>query len=88
VVVEISDNGAGLPEDRARLLEPYVTNRLSGTGLGLSIVVKTIEEHGGTFALTDAEAFDAAARPGAKAVIKLPRLSDSAAQKIDLGIPA
>jgi two-component system nitrogen regulation sensor histidine kinase NtrY len=88
VVVEISDNGAGLPEDRARLLEPYVTNRLSGTGLGLSIVVKTIEEHGGTFALTDAEAFDATARPGAKAVIKLPRLSDSAAQKIDLGIPA
>ena len=65
-----------------------MTNRLSGTGLGLSIVVKTIEEHGGTFALTDAEAFDATARPGAKAVIKLPRLSDSAAQKIDLGIPA
>ena len=24
VVVEISDNGTGLPEDRARLLEPYV----------------------------------------------------------------
>ena len=88
VVVEISDNGTGLPEDRARLLEPYVTNRVSGTGLGLSIVVKTIEEHGGTFALIDAEAFDEEARPGAKAVIKLPRLADSAAQKIDLGIPA
>ncbi|MDA9960286.1 HAMP domain-containing protein [Planktomarina temperata] len=88
VVVEISDNGAGLPEDRARLLEPYVTNRLSGTGLGLSIVVKTIEEHGGTFALTDAEAFQEGDRPGAKAVIRLPRLADSIAQKIDLGIPA
>ena len=87
-MVEISDNGAGLPEDRARLLEPYVTNRVSGTGLGLSIVVKTIEEHGGTFTLTDAEAFEEGARPGAKAIVKLPRLADGAARKINLGIPA
>ena len=36
----IADNGIGLPEDRARLFEPYVTTRSEGTGLGLPIVKK------------------------------------------------
>ena len=88
VELEISDNGTGLPEDRSRLLEPYVTNRVSGTGLGLSIVVKTIEEHGGSFVLSDAEPFEDRARPGAKAVIKLPRLKHKNEQTINLGTPA
>ena len=88
VELEISDNGTGLPEDRSRLLEPYVTNRASGTGLGLSIVVKTIEEHGGSFVLSDAEPFEDGARPGAKAVIKLPRLKHTNEQTINLGTPA
>ncbi len=34
------DNGTGLPPDRARLFEPYVTTREKGTGLGLPIVKK------------------------------------------------
>ena len=88
IELEISDNGTGLPEDRSRLLEPYVTNRVSGTGLGLSIVVKTIEEHGGSFVLSDAEPFEDRARPGAKAVIKLPRLKHKNEQTINLGTPA
>ncbi|MCL4127816.1 UNVERIFIED_CONTAM: hypothetical protein GTU68_002235 [Idotea baltica] len=46
--ITIADNGIGLPEDRARLFEPYVTTRDEGTGLGLPIVKKIIEEHGGT----------------------------------------
>ncbi|WP_246082488.1 sensor histidine kinase NtrY-like [Rubellimicrobium rubrum] len=62
----IEDNGIGLPEDRARLFEPYVTTREKGTGLGLPIVKKIIEEHGGTLALEDAEG------RGARAVIRLP----------------
>ena len=73
VILEISDNGRGLPQDRSRLLEPYVSNRPSGTGLGLSIVSKTIEEHGGIFSITDAEPFSLGAQNGAKAMIKLPR---------------
>ncbi len=48
VQISIADNGIGLPEDRARLFEPYVTTRSEGTGLGLPIVKKIIEEHGGT----------------------------------------
>ena len=73
IILEISDNGKGLPQDRSRLLEPYVSNRPSGTGLGLSIVSKTIEEHGGMFSITDAEPFSLGAQNGAKAIIKLPR---------------
>ena len=53
-VIRIMDNGIGLPPDRARLFEPYVTTREKGTGLGLPIVKKIIEEHGGTLALLDA----------------------------------
>ncbi|MEX0310656.1 MAG: ATP-binding protein, partial [Tateyamaria sp.] len=56
-VITIADNGIGLPEDRARLFEPYVTTRDEGTGLGLPIVKKIIEEHGGTLTLEDAAPF-------------------------------
>jgi len=47
VVASISDNGIGLPQDRERIVEPYVTTREKGTGLGLAIVKKIVEEHGG-----------------------------------------
>jgi len=73
VVIRIGDNGTGLPPDRARLFEPYVTTRDKGTGLGLSIVKKIIEEHGGTLALLDAPVFDGNNHPGALAEIRLPR---------------
>ena len=51
VILRISDNGNGLPEDRSRLIEPYVTTREKGTGLGLAIVKKILEEHGGVLRL-------------------------------------
>jgi len=55
LVVEIIDNGKGLPqENRHRILEPYMTMRDKGTGLGLPIVKKIIEEHGGHLELHDA----------------------------------
>ncbi len=55
VVVDVIDNGIGLPkENRARLLEPYVTTREKGTGLGLAIVGRILEEHGGRIELRDA----------------------------------
>ena len=77
-IIEISDNGIGLPVDRARLFEPYVTTREKGTGLGLPIVKKIIEEHGGTLALVDAPIFSGNSHAGAKAVIRLPRTNRSA----------
>ena len=56
VDIEIIDNGLGLPrQQRAKLLEPYVTTKGSkGTGLGLAIVQKIVEQHGGRLALEDA----------------------------------
>jgi two-component system nitrogen regulation sensor histidine kinase NtrY len=54
VVVDIIDNGIGLPaENRHRLLEPYMTTREKGTGLGLAIVTKIVEDHGGRVELLD-----------------------------------
>ena len=73
VTIRIADNGIGLPEDRARLFEPYVTTREKGTGLGLPIVRKIIEEHGGTLTLDDAAPFEGASHRGAEATIRLPR---------------
>nr|WP_299688543.1 PAS domain-containing sensor histidine kinase [uncultured Tateyamaria sp.] len=70
--ITIADNGVGLPEDRARLFEPYVTTRDEGTGLGLPIVKKIIEEHGGTLTLEDAAPFAGQTHFGAMAVITLP----------------
>jgi two-component system nitrogen regulation sensor histidine kinase NtrY len=70
--IQISDNGIGLPADRARLFEPYVTTRSEGTGLGLPIVKKIIEEHGGTLVLEDADPVDETGHVGARAVITLP----------------
>jgi two-component system nitrogen regulation sensor histidine kinase NtrY len=72
-LIRIADNGTGLPPDRARLFEPYVTTREKGTGLGLPIVKKIIEEHGGTLVLTDAPVFEGNTHAGAMAEIRLPR---------------
>jgi len=56
IEIEVIDNGLGLPrQNRARLLEPYVTTKGSkGTGLGLAIVQKIVEQHMGVLALEDA----------------------------------
>ena len=53
LVIEITDTGIGLPEDRERLTEPYMTTRVRGTGLGLAIVKKIVEEHMGEIAFLD-----------------------------------
>lgn len=55
IVITLSDNGIGWPQERERLIEPYVTLRESGTGLGLAIVKKIVDEHFGTIELEDAE---------------------------------
>jgi two-component system nitrogen regulation sensor histidine kinase NtrY len=53
VRIVVADNGIGLPANRAKLTEPYVTHKPKGTGLGLAIVKKIMEDHGGTIALED-----------------------------------
>ena len=63
MVVTFADNGPGLPEDRARLTEPYVTTRARGTGLGLAIVRKIVEEHAGVLDFSD--------RPGGGTIVAI-----------------
>ncbi|MEP6786028.1 MAG: ATP-binding protein [Sphingomonadales bacterium] len=53
VHLSVSDTGIGLPADRERLVEPYVTTRARGTGLGLAIVKKIVEEHFATMRFSD-----------------------------------
>lgn len=67
IVVTVEDNGIGLPHDRERLLEPYVTTREKGTGLGLAIVNKIVEEHGGEMS------FSAVASGGARVTLRFAR---------------
>ena len=55
LIIRIADNGIGLPSDRQRIMEPYITNRATGSGLGLAIVKKIIEEHFGEISLLDNE---------------------------------
>jgi two-component system nitrogen regulation sensor histidine kinase NtrY len=53
LVIDVMDTGIGLPEERERLTEPYMTTRVRGTGLGLAIVKKIVEEHMGEIAFLD-----------------------------------
>jgi len=55
IALELRDNGIGLPPERERIIEPYMTTRTKGTGLGLAIVHKIVEEHGGSMSFGDAE---------------------------------
>lgn len=48
LVVSVSDNGDGIPEDlRLHLFDPFVSTKHNGTGLGLALVAKVIGDHGG-----------------------------------------
>ena len=73
VTLTISDNGIGLPQDRSRLFEPYVTTREKGTGLGLAIVKKIVEEHGGILQLEDSTPSKESGIIGALVSIELPK---------------
>ncbi len=63
LIILVEDDGVGLPAERARLTEPYVTHRVRGTGLGLAIVKKIVEEHFGTLDFAD--------RDGGGAVVRM-----------------
>ncbi len=56
VAILIADTGPGIPPAmRDEIFLPYVTHKGDGTGLGLAIVRQTIEQHGGTIAVGDAD---------------------------------
>lgn len=55
LILQIADDGIGLPLERDRIIEPYMTTRPGGTGLGLAIVKKIVEEHMGGISFADRE---------------------------------
>ena len=80
LVVDVLDTGIGLPEDRERLTEPYMTTRVRGTGLGLAIVKKIVEEHFGEIAFLD--------RPGGGTHVRISFDTDKLSALATDGAPA
>ena len=69
VVVEISDDGPGVPESvRSRIFDPFFSTKQvrSGTGLGLAVAQALAHEHGGSLRLAHERG------DGATFVIELP----------------
>jgi signal transduction histidine kinase len=55
VIVEIADDGPGMPQDVAeRVFDPFFTTKAQGSGLGLAIVRKIIDAHDGRIDLRTA----------------------------------
>lgn len=69
VVIEVSDNGPGIPEDVIqKIFEPFFTTKRfgKGTGLGLSICYNIVKAHGGDITVKSKEG------EGTTFVIELP----------------
>ena len=76
-VVEVSDNGQGIPANVGSLIfEPFFTTRKDssqrGAGLGLSIVLAVMQDHGGHIC------FESSPGGGTRFRLLFPRLSDAA----------
>jgi signal transduction histidine kinase len=80
VVVEVEDNGPGIPaEARERIFEVFYSSRGGGTGLGLPIAKQIVERHGGTIEVSSVEG------QGTTFRIRLPRHPHPAAEIPDFG---
>ena len=67
IILEVSDNGPGIPTDqRARLFHPFVSTKTKGMGLGLAVCADILHEHRATIIVPDI------GRPGATFRITFP----------------
>jgi signal transduction histidine kinase len=56
VVIEVSDDGPGIPPELApRIFEPLVTGRAGGTGLGLALAKRIAAAHAGSVTLVESK---------------------------------
>ncbi len=75
VVVRISDNGPGIPEEVCeRIFHPFFTTKSQGSGVGLSTVKKIVDSHGG---LIDV---DRSPLGGARFTVRLPMIFEKTAE--------
>ena len=76
VALRIEDSGPGIPAaELAHVFEPFFTKKVlgrSGTGLGLTVVWNTVQEHGGSVAVTSGAS-------GASFTVLLPAAGSDAA---------
>lgn len=78
LVIAISDNGVGIPEERLEeIFEPFYTSKFSGTGLGLATARGFVQNHGGRLAV------ESTLGRGSTFYILLPRQISSTARASD-----
>jgi len=59
IILEISDNGPGIPkEQRARLFHPFVSSKSKGMGLGLAVCADILHEHRATITVAETSGQD------------------------------
>ncbi len=74
VILEVVDNGSGIPADQLpRIFEPHFSTRSSGTGLGLAIVRRLVDSWGGQV--------EARSVPGAETTLRLLLVPETEAGK-------
>ena len=56
MIVDIADNGPGVPPDVAeKIFNPFFTTKPKGSGLGLAVVRKIVDAHDGRIDMSTAE---------------------------------
>ena len=57
VVIEVSDNGTGVPDELSRkIFVPFFTTKKSGSGVGLALARQVMIAHGGFITLSESDA--------------------------------
>jgi PAS domain S-box-containing protein len=78
-VVEISDNGCGIPSEiLAKLFEPYFTSKRNGMGLGLASTLNIVQAHGGTIDV------ESEVNAGSKFIVSFPKIKDESFKDLPL----
>jgi signal transduction histidine kinase len=93
--VEVADEGIGIPADELpQVFERHFRgltarrHRASGSGLGLPIAKALAQAHGGSLSLHSAAADSAGPASGTRAVLRLPRWSESGGPAAQNSMPA
>jgi len=78
-VVEISDNGCGIPaEIQSKLFEPYFTSKRNGMGLGLASTLNIVQSHGGTIDV------ESEVNVGSKFIVNFPKIKEKSFKDLPL----
>ncbi|HYF68041.1 MAG TPA: ATP-binding protein [Ohtaekwangia sp.] len=76
-VVEISDNGCGIPSEiLSKLFEPYFTSKRNGMGLGLASTLNIVQAHGGTIDV------QSEVNAGSKFIVSIPKIKETVSGEV------